>query len=189
MLMATTCTLAQRTALRAFRAGQYVLLVAEGDVPSPGYRVDIVEDPRRIFPQQFDLRQCLAPGIWPQVVTPYRYSEAVPFPPDQPVVTVYHAEGADGITIEECGPELAGFTQAITGSTDRACPPGADEATGFSKNLSFDEAFANAIDNLPPLQSPGADALERVRVLEIGGLFGGIAGFRDLFVRVGRTVD
>jgi hypothetical protein len=54
--------------------------------------------------------------------------------------------------------------------------------SAFSKNLSFDEAFAQALANLPPLELPGADVLARVQVMEIGGLFGGIAGFRGLFV-------
>jgi hypothetical protein len=39
------------------------------------------------------------------------------------------------------------------------------------------------------VKSPPADALSRVEVVEIGGLFGGIAGFHDLFVRVCRTHD
>jgi hypothetical protein len=44
--------------------------------------------------------------------------------------------------------------------------------------------------NLPPLNLTGtADVLVRVQVVEIGGLFGGIAGFNDLFVRVCRTHD
>jgi hypothetical protein len=39
------------------------------------------------------------------------------------------------------------------------------------------------------LDVPGADVLARVEVTEVGGLFGGIAGFNDLFVRVCRTHD
>jgi hypothetical protein len=54
----------------------------------------------------------------------------------------------------------------LRGSPGYQCPPGADEATGFSPNV-----------------------LVRVQVVEIGGLFGGIAGFNDLFVRVCRTSD
>lgn len=41
----------------------------------------------------------------------------------------------------------------------------------------------------PALGRPGADILARVQVMDIGGLFGGIAGFHDLFVRVCRTHD
>jgi hypothetical protein len=49
--------------------------------------------------------------------------------------------------------------------------------------MSFDEAFADAIANLRP-SLPDPDALSRVEVVDIGGLFGGIAGFHHLFVKV-----
>jgi hypothetical protein len=75
-------------------------------------------------------------------------------------------------------------------SADRPCPRGANETTGFSSTLSVDEAFAHALVNLPPLDLGGtADALVRLQVVEIGGLFGGIAGFNDLSMRVCRTHD
>jgi hypothetical protein len=93
------------------------------------------------------------------------------------------------VPVEDCGEELSAYARAVRGSPDRPCPPGAEEAVGFSKNLSFDEAFAQALANLPPLDLPGADVLARVEVTEVGGLFGGIAGFNDLFVRVCRTRD
>jgi hypothetical protein len=176
--------LAQRTAIRAFRAGRYVLIVAQGDLPTPGYDVDIAPSPLRIFPQQFNLLRRERPGIWPQIVTPYRYGEAVVFPDDQPVVTVHHADGQDRVPIEQCGDELRDFAAAVSGSPDLPCPAGAVQATGFSRNLSFDEAFSDALAGLPPVETP--DALTRIRVLEVGALLGGIAGFRDLFVRVCR---
>ena len=77
----------------------------------------------------------------------------------------------------------------IVGGSDRPHNRRVDEATGFSKKLSFDEAFADAVAKLPPIEPPVADALSQVHVLEIGGRFGGIAGFHDLFVRVSRTHD
>ncbi|MGH4001655.1 MAG: hypothetical protein ACRDTJ_29805, partial [Pseudonocardiaceae bacterium] len=83
----------------------------------------------------------------------------------------------------------SGYLQAINGDADRPCPEGADEAIGFSKKLSFDEAFANARANLPPVESPGTDTVERIQVLKIGGLFGSVAGFHDMFVRICRTHD
>jgi hypothetical protein len=187
--MPTVCELASRTRLRAFRADQDLLIVAEGQLPTPGYRVDIHLDPRRIFPPQFDLVRCQLPGVFPDVVTPFRYGETVRYPADQATVTVRHADGADEVTIEHCGVELAAYGQVLAGSPDRPCPDGADQAVGFSKRLSFDEAFATALANLPPLDGQGTDVLTRVQVVEIGGLFGGIAGFNDLFVRVCRTHD
>jgi hypothetical protein len=188
--MLTDCELAGRDRIRAFRVDQNVLLIAEGELPSPGFQADIRPNPRRIFPQQFDLVRCRRPGIFPQVVTGYRHAESVPFPAGQDVITVHHADGSDQVPIQEYGPELDEYAAVLRGSPDYQCPPGADEATGFSPNLSFDEAFADALANLPPLDLGGtADVLVRVQVVEVGGLFGGIAGFNDLFVRVCRTSD
>jgi hypothetical protein len=188
--MPTDCELSQRTSIHAYRVDQYLLLAAEGELPTPGFRVQIRQDPRRIFPPQFDLLRCALPGIFPQVVTRYHHTQTVRFPADQPTVTVHHADGADEVTIEDYSTELQAYADTLRGSPDRPCPPGADEATGFSGNLSFDEAFADALANLPPLDLTGtADILVRVQVAEIGALFGGIAGFNDLFVRVCRTHD
>lgn len=187
--MATNCQLADRTSIRAFRAGKQILIVAEGELPTPGFTVDIAPSPLRIFPQQFNLLRCPKPGIWPQVVTPYRVAETFAYPEDQPKVTVHHAEGTDQVTIEDCGTTLSTFADTVRGDAGKQCPPGSDQATGLSRNLSFEEAFAKAVANLPPVQNPVPDALTRVEVVEIGGLFGGIAGFRDLFVRICRTTD
>jgi hypothetical protein len=185
----TSCQPAQRTSIRAFRAGLYVLIFAEGSLPTPGFDVDIVQSPLEIFPPQFIVLRCARPGIWPQHVTPYRHAEPVRFPPDQQVITVHHADGSDQVEIQDCGPELAAFTQATIGDTDRAHTPGVDEATGFSRKLSFEEAFANAVANLPPIEPPVADALSQVKVLEIGGLFGGLLAFHHLFIKISRTHD
>ena len=189
--MKTGCELSTRTSIRAFRVHQDVLIVAEGELPTPGFRVDIEQDPRKIFPQQFDLLRCPRPGIFPQVITPFRYCETVRFPSDQPQVTVHHADGADTVEIEESAKDLSPYVQAMSGSSKGACPEGAEEATGFSKNLSFEEAFADALAKLGPLKIPPgtADVLATVQVVEIGGRFGGFAGFNDLFVRVCRTSD
>lgn len=186
--MNSECVLASRNKIRAFRAGTEVLIVAEGELPSPGFDVDIRISPLRIFPQQFNLLRCPKPGFFPQVITPYRYSETVAFPEDQERVTVHHADGADQVDIERSGDELAAYVQAVYGTNGRAAADGAEEATGFSNKLSFDEAFADALAKLPPSDAILADALARVEVLEIGGLFGGFAGFHHLFVRVSRTI-
>lgn len=187
--MTTDCTLAQRNQIRAFRTGEQVLIVAEGELPTPGFTVQIIQSPIRIFPPQFNLLRCALPGFFPQVITPYRHAESVRYPADQDVITVHHADGRDDIRIEDCPHELGPYTHAVKGTADKPCPPDADEATGFSKKLSFDEAFANALANLPPSDPSHPDTLTRIQVVEIGALFGGIAGFHDLFVRVCRTHD
>ena len=70
-----------------------------------------------------------------------------------------------------------------------AARPAEDVATGYSRKLSFDEAFADAIAHLPELEPEHPDTLETVRVVEIGALFGGLAGLHRLYVRVSRTHD
>ncbi|MGV0745827.1 hypothetical protein [Mycolicibacterium sp. XJ870] len=103
-----TTEYASRRTIRAHRAGSYVLIVAEGDLPTRGYDADIEQNPIRIFPPHYDVLQRERPGIWPQVVVPYTRAEFVPYPEDQPVITVHHADGQDEVKIE--GPR-AGVNQ------------------------------------------------------------------------------
>ena len=185
--MADICELAQRATIRAFRSGPKVVIVAEGDLPSTGYDAKITQRPERIFPPWYQVLRCPRPGFFPTVLVPYRVSLTINHPEDRDVVTVFHADGKDEVKIEACGDELAAFSAVI--GDGGGCPEGADEATGFSKKLSFDEAFADALAKLPTIEPEHPDTLETVRVVEIGGLFGGIAGFHDLYVRVCRTHD
>jgi len=177
--------LAERARIRAFRAGRYVLLLAEGHLPDPGFEVDLRRSPLRIFPQQYDLVQRRRPGFFPAVLVPYRYAEVVRFPVEAPTVVVHHADGSDAVDIEECGEELAGFVAVVSDGAS-GTRPGAVEAVGSSAALSFDEAFADAVANLPPVEPPFPDAMDRVVVTDTGALFGGIAGLHHLFVRVRR---
>jgi hypothetical protein len=75
---------------------------------------------------------------------------------------------------------VAGAELAAAGE-ERAGPVGRI-VVGRSASLSFQEAFANAVSQIPV--QAFADALLRVRVEEIGGEFGGIAGFHHLYVKV-----
>ena len=175
----TTTALARRHTIQAYRIGRYVLIVAKGEKPTPGYQVDIEPSPLRIFPQQYNLLWHERPGVWPDVVVPYVSSKAVVYPEDQPSVTVHHAEGHDEVKIEPVVRDIAGFAP---GDSE-------DEATGMSPDLSFDEAFADALANLPDREPTHPDELTTVKVTEAGGLFGGFAGFHHVYVRVSRTVS
>jgi hypothetical protein len=188
--MMRDCALCTRTSIRAFYAAGQLLLVAEGDLPTPGYGVDFNQSPIATFPPQFSLQRCSRPGIWPDVVTPFKYSESFGIGETRPdEVTVHHADGADQVRVEDCPDELSPYAQALGVGAAVACPEGADEATGFSKQLSFDEAFADALAKLPPVTPTHPDTLQTVRVLETGAFFGGVAGFRDLWVRISSSHD
>jgi hypothetical protein len=180
---------AKRSRIRAFRAGPYILILAEGEVPNPGYEVDIQRSPLLIYPPQFTLLWRQRPGIWPPVVVPYRYGEVFRYPTDEPRVTVHHADGQDHVETQPVLSELAQFEAMVADrpATDTGTP-GAAEAVGTSMDLKFDEAFADAVNNLPPYDPPHSDPLENVDVIATGALFGGIAGFHHLFVRVRRTI-
>ena len=187
--MNITWELASRTELRAFRLpSNHLLIAARGENPTPGFAVDLEQSLIKIFPPQFDLRRRALPGIWPQMVTPYRHSEIVSYPAEQSTVRIHHAEGFDDTVIEELDERTARLTSTVS-SNYQTAPEGSDEATGFSSNLSFDEAFADALANLPEPKEPVADQLQRIEVQETGALLGGIAGFHHLFVRVSRTLS
>lgn len=186
--MKPRCELSTRTAIRIFYAHRHLLIVAEGELPSRGFYPDIEQRPERIFPPRYSVLRCSRPGFFPEVVTPFRHAESFRFDERPEAITVYHADGADEVEVEDCDATLAGYSQSLA-PDEEACPPGSAQATGFSKNLSFDEAFRDALTKLPPVEQPGPDRLERVRVLEVGALFGGIAGFHDLTVKVCRTSD
>jgi hypothetical protein len=58
------------------------------------------------------------------------------------------------------------------------------EATGYSSSFSFDEAFQDAIENLPLDPDPGPDKLYEYRVECIGAQVGGFPGFNRMYVTV-----
>jgi hypothetical protein len=179
-----SCELSNRRSLRAFFGYGHLVLVAEGDFPTPGFYADFYELPIEIFPPQFALHRCPRPGVWPRVITPFVYAETFRFPSGVEQITIHHADGSDQVPIEDFGP-LATFGSVLATDADD------DEvALGLSPNLSFDEAFADALTKLPVrIDPPHPDSMANVRVLEIGGLFGGLPGFRHLYVRVRRTFD
>jgi hypothetical protein len=179
---------ATRTELSAFRVLGYVLITARGENPHPGYVVDIRQSLIRIFPPQFALVRRQLPGLWPQQISPYRYAEVISYPVDQSTVRVHHADGFDDVEIQEAAKQLESFISAIRGSEQRPCPPGAEQATGFSRTFSFDEAFADAQARFPESPDTHPDQLVTLEVLETGALIGGFAGFNHLFVRVSRTI-
>lgn len=184
----TAWRLARRSRIRAFRAGRYLLVLAEGDLPTPGYEVDIVPSPPMTWPPQYDLLRRERPGVWAREITPYTHSEVVVHPEDVPRVTVHHVDGEDEVAVEECGEDLEAFRALVTsapGDADAWAAPA--EATGMSRRLSFDEAFARALANLPRSVPQPPATLTRVEVVEVGGLFGGFAAFHHLVVRVRQT--
>ncbi|HWB70693.1 MAG TPA: hypothetical protein VG452_00620 [Egibacteraceae bacterium] len=113
-VMKPDCELSTRSSIRAFYAREHLLIVAEGELPSPGYLVDIEQSLIEIFPPQFSLLRCRRPGVFPAVITPFRHSESFRIGETRPEqVTVHHAEGSDEVVVEDCGAELGAYAQAV----------------------------------------------------------------------------
>jgi hypothetical protein len=175
------CGLAHRKSIQAFYFGQFLLIVAEGDLPTPCYDVTIEQNLLTVEPPEFILKSCRTGGFCPAVITPYKTSKLFPRKSRPSEVVVHHADGSDHVKVEYLG-EKSDFSTSLGGGYGA----GDEEASGRSRNLSFDEAFADALKNLPPRTPTNPDELEVVVVTEIRGEFGGIAGFHDLVVKVRR---
>lgn len=179
--MKELCQLASRDSIRASYSQGVLLIVATGSV-SAGDRVDIDMDPSGGSPPQFRLERCPRPGVWPRVMVPYTHRESFLLTrhPERVRIAgsilVHHQDGTDEVELEGFADDLP---RGLLASDDVA---GQQRVTGYSRQWSFDEAFADAMAMLGGREATHPDELFQVRVEEVGGLFGGIAGFNDLYV-------
>ena len=70
--------------------------------------------------------------------------------PDADLPAALQRDGQDDVEIEGCGEDLAGFAATVGDRHTEADGSTAREATGMARNLSFDEAFADASCRHPP---------------------------------------
>lgn len=197
--MAINGELAHQSSIDITWCSGTLLITAEGETPTAGFEVDIEQSPLRIFPPQYNIVQRRLPGVVAQVITPYKVTRSFPMAEQVPIITVHHAgesmatestaNESTRVPVADCTSELSAYSHSCPPATDGNDVPdiAAVVATGRSVKLNFDEAFADAVAQLP--SSGVADGLTRVEVTEIGGLFGGIAGFHELFVKVTAHID
>lgn len=155
-----------------------VVVVAQGTNPTSGFKTYLQQSLIDVFPPQFILiNEPPKPGdIVNPVITPFLV--AAYFPATEPVksVVVHDAKGPHEVPVIPVKQNSQPDTPTERGST---------VVTGISTKLSFDEAMADAVRQLKP---PFPDAMFQIKVLEIGGEIGGIAGLRKLSVKVEATV-
>lgn len=182
---ANICVLSSRKSFRAYSVDEHLLIVATLDI-AHGYDLRLH---RNLLcsggPPEFTFESTRKPGLWPEnIQTDFHHAEIFRVGQRSEHVRIRHADGVDDVRVEPVAEEEQGqdgFVPRLAESVE--------EATGLSPNLSFDEAFANAHANLPPIESRDPGQLERITVVETGALFGSVAGFHHLFVKVRRTVD
>ena len=180
--------LASRRVIEANRFLGQIVIVVEGELPTPGWEVDIEQRQSHEGTLSFQVVRRAKPGMWAQVQTPFRYGEMfeVEQVPDE--IEVLHAEGVDRVVVIDRKSARKIPEDTAQGGAPAEEPPVEHVATGFSPSLSFDEAFADALQNLPGVQPTHPDQMVSVKVEEIGALFGGIAGFHQMYVRLRRQI-
>ncbi len=175
------CELVSRNSILAFAFGNFLVIRAEGEKPAPCYPVRIARNLLTVEPPEFVLQYCRTGALCPEVITPYDVTKSFRGRSWPDEIVVHHAGGSDTVKVQRIdvtGP--LGKSALVSEFVD------GDEAIGRSPNLSFDEAFADAVQNLGPIANPHPDQLDVVVVTEIRGEFGGIAGFHDLVVTIRR---
>jgi hypothetical protein len=148
-----------------------------GEVEESCWSVSIELSPLDVWPPQFAVTRRRTSAFCTQVMTRYVVADSFSFGTKPDEVVIHHAGGELTVPVEE----------AVPGLVERPGDGGFDEAEGRShRRFSFDEAFANALEALPFRPSEVPDWMDTVEVVQIRAELGGIAGSRDLVVRVRR---
>ena len=184
------CQPARTTEIRALQVGEHLVVAVAVELPTPGFDVEIQQAMTDVEPPSFAVLRCARPGAWPRVVDQRR--EAAVFRVGtrrDEVVVGDEADPERRVPVEDLFDVEPGAAARLAPSPAPAEEAVEDEAVGMSPNLSFDEAFADAIAKLGgggrvPALIP--DDLQTVTVVDVSALFGGIAGFHHLVVRVRR---
>lgn len=204
------CDRAAKPHLGAVYVQNRLFITARGQKPTPCHTVEVRQSPLLIFPPQYEVRQCLPAGAkCIQRVVEYTATGMFHGLPGTHV-TVHYEGGSEQVpvtTIDDpagAPADAADLVAAKASDADTSLEPlrlgtlletgdasgvrilagERVEATGYSSKFSFDEAFQDAIGNLPPDRNPFPDKLTTVRVESIGAEFGGIAGLHRMVVRV-----
>jgi hypothetical protein len=170
-----------RQASATWTEGQLRIQVA-GEVHESCWTVDIEQSPLRIWPPQFVVNRRRTGTICAEVFTRYVVAETFPTGARPESIVLHHAGGEMNVPVD------AGDRGGLPGIPDDGGDGTYDEAEGRSRRrFSFDEAFGNAVEALPYRPSEIADWMDTVVVTQIRAELGGIAGARDLVVRVRRA--
>jgi len=201
----TAWTLAECSRLRAFAFAELLVIVADGQKPTPCHVVKVVQSPLAIYPPEF-LVEWEQPKPCADLITDYHVvSDPTPWTSGANSVKVAHLKHGETVTehvevtvvrtVQTAGGEIPIPFAAVRGG-DLPVPLGThaegevrrpfDTATGYSAAFSIQDAFNDAIKRLPTREPAHPDELERIEVKLIGAEFGGIAGFHHVFVEVSR---
>ncbi len=171
----TNCKSADVTSLEIYFIDGYHIIIAKGTRTSESEIPNIVQLPIEIYPPQFRVELC---GTGPMKGTEFTVSKAFKFGEKQDSLTVYTSEGPKVVLVQEINEENAmpDSVQAEDSSY---------EIEGKSYNMSFEEAYDNAIDNfIEKYPTDGADMKVQSELLSVRSEHGGFAPVNVMVVRI-----
>lgn len=157
----------------AYSLAGHLIIVVTGDKPTPCYQVRIEHVITVAPPDTFAVEWRAIGGLCPTVVTPYRKAATFNIGSTPDKIALLTADGTKTVTVTHL--PVAGKAGA------EAAKRGPRTATGYSSRFSFEEAFDNAIQQLPP---SFPDELQQFTVTETGAIVGGIAGLHEMYVTI-----
>lgn len=160
---------AARTSIHAFYSHSQLLIVAEGELPSPEYEIDISQVTGELIPTfQLTRRPRAGATDAPSKATPFRYGEifSIGRPPE--VIRVKHAGGIDDVTVEFTREDLVDIVLSLSGGdVEVGLPDTEGEAPAVPPPPpppTF-EAPGGAAPELRPLESRPLTASEKAGIL------------------------
>ncbi|MEZ4382861.1 MAG: hypothetical protein R3A79_16115 [Nannocystaceae bacterium] len=105
--------LAKRTAIYAFYARSQLLIIAEGELPSPDYDLDIGQVDESTGPV-FELRARRRPGPATGGTTPFRYGEIFSIGRPADTVKLRHEAGEDNVPVEYTEEDLVDIVLSLS---------------------------------------------------------------------------
>ncbi|MBL9106189.1 MAG: hypothetical protein JNL82_35025 [Myxococcales bacterium] len=157
---------ATRTAIHAFYSHSQLLIVAEGELPSPEYEIDISQSPTDQGVPTFHLTRRPRPTATDAVQpTPFRYGEifSIGRPPE--IVLVRHSTGFDEVRVEFTRKDLVDIVLSLSGGSievaladpepdDDVLPPPPPHAAPIADDPAATHTTTNPASPTPLDQTP-----------------------------------
>lgn len=164
------CEIASTNSLKAYYSEGVHVICAKGYKLSQFVEPKIVQLPIEIFPPQFRVEFCGEPG--PKKLQPYSESKIVRIGKKVESFVVHTAEGLVSVEVQE----VSFFGIDDAGVKEVASFGGGMVVEGISGSFSFDEAFQDALRQIPEQDPVVVDGMMTTKVVSIGSVHGGIAG-------------
>jgi hypothetical protein len=171
------CEPCDRDELRAYWAGDYVLIAARGTLPESCWEVRLERSPLTIWPPEFNLNRCKVSDVCLEMLTPYAITETFAMGTNPGTVTVHFAGGTEDVSVEPI-PTMA------QGALDRQVGDVSAE-TEIRVTASSLVSFQDAVDAaFRKIASDGPEGLASARVERQWVSRGGFVGVNQYHVEL-----